>query len=82
MGTAVNNLTRLDLPRKHGTLELDRLIKLPGSAFPLVNVNSVLGAVTYGKLILVAEYAEEAIDTRTMEKMEGQALEFLLKELV
>jgi len=83
MGTAVTNLTRLDFPTNYGTLELDRLIMHPGGAFPLANINLVLGAVTCaGKLSLVVEYAEEAVDTRTMEKMKGQALEFLLKEVV
>ena len=79
MGTAVTNLTRLDFPVKYGTLELDRLIMQPGGAFPLANVNLVLGAVTCsGKLSLVVEYAEETVDTRTMEKIKDKALEFLL----
>ena len=78
MGTAVTNLTRLDFPVKYGTLELDRLIMQPGGAFPLANVNLVLGAVTCsGKLSLVVEYAEETVDTRTMEKIKDKALEFL-----
>ena len=81
MGTAVTNLTRLDFPRKYGPLELDRLIMHPGGAFPLVNVNLVLGAVTCaGKLSLVVEYAEEAVDTKTMEKIKDKAIEFLLNE--
>jgi len=81
MGTAVTNLTRLDFPRKYGTLELDRLIMNPGGAFPLVNVNLVLGAVTCaGKLSLVVEYAEEAVDTLTMQKVKDKAMEFLLNE--
>jgi hypothetical protein len=81
MGTAVTNLTRLDFPRKYGPLELDRLIMHPGGAFPLVNVNLVLGAVTCaGKLSLVVEYAEEAVDTETMKRVRDKALEFLLNE--
>jgi len=81
MGTAVTNLTRLDFPREYGTLELDRLIMHPGGAFPLAKVNLVLGAVTCaGKLSLVLEYAEEAIDTGTMEEVRDQAMEFLLNE--
>lgn len=79
MGTAVTNLGRLDLPTNYGALELDRLIMQPGGAFPMVNVNLVLGAVTCaGKLSLVVEYAEEAVDTRTMEEVKDKALEFLL----
>jgi hypothetical protein len=36
-------------------------------AFPLVHVDMVYGAVTCaGKLGLVLEYAEEAVDTATM----------------
>lgn len=81
MGTAVTNLTRLDFPRKYGTLELDRLIMNPGSGVPLANINLVLGAVTCaGKLSLVVEYTEETLDTRTMEKIKDKAMEFLLNE--
>jgi NRPS condensation-like uncharacterized protein len=81
MGTAVTNLTRMDFPRMYGALELDRLIMNPGGAFPLVNVNLVLGAVTCsGKLSLVMEYAEQAVDTETMEHVRDKALTFLLGE--
>ena len=81
MGTAVTNLGRLDFPATYGSLELDRLIMQPGGAFPLVNVNMVLGAVTCaGKLSLVVEYAEEAVDTRTMDEVKNKAMEFLLSE--
>ena len=53
----------------------------PGGAFPLVNVNLVLGAVTCsGKLSLVMEYAEQAVDTETMEHVRDKALTFLLGE--
>jgi hypothetical protein len=79
MGTAVTNLTRLDFPRSYGSLELERLIMKPGGAFPLVNVNLVLGAVTCaGQLSLLVEHVEENIDTRTMERICAQALAFLL----
>ncbi len=81
MGTAVTNLGRLDFPTEYGPLELDRLIMQPGGAFPLVNVNLVLGAVTCsGKLSLVVEYAEQAVDTETMGKVKDKAMEFLLGE--
>ena len=53
----------------------------PGGAFPLANVNLVLGAVTCaGKLSLVIEYVEDNIDIGTMEKIEDAAMEFLLSE--
>ena len=53
----------------------------PGGAFPLAHVNLVLGAVTCsGKLSLVVEYAEEAVDTQTMERIKDKAMEFLLGE--
>lgn len=78
IGTAITNLTRMDFPRHYGSLELDRLIMHPGGAFPLVNVNVVLGAVTCsGKLSLLLEYAEERIDTATAEKIKDKALEVL-----
>lgn len=81
MGTAVTNLTRMDFPKKYGTLKLDRLIMNPGGAFPLAFVNLVLGAVTCsGKLSLLIEFVKESIDIETMEKIKDQAMEFLLKE--
>jgi hypothetical protein len=81
MGTAVTNLTHLDFPRTYGKLELDCVIMNPGGAFPLANVNVVIGAVTCaGKLSVVVEYAEETIDTRTIENIKDTAMEFLLKE--
>jgi NRPS condensation-like uncharacterized protein len=81
MGTAVTNLTRMDFPRQYGALELDRLIMKPGGAFPLVNVNLVLGAVTCaGKLSLVVEFVEDNVDVGTMEEISDKALEFLLSE--
>ena len=79
-GTAVTNLGRLDFPKTYGALELDRLMMQPGGAVPLSNVNLVLGAVTCsGKLSLIVEYAEEAVDTATVEKIKDKAMEFLLQ---
>jgi hypothetical protein len=41
----------------------------------------VIGAVTCsGKLSLVVEYAEEAVDTATMEKIKDKAMEYLFQE--
>ena len=78
-GPAITNLGRLDFPTTYGSLELDRLIMQPGGAFPLVHVDMVLGAVTCaGKLSLVIEYAEEAVDTATMKQVKAKALDFLL----
>ena len=80
-GTAVTNLGRLDFPRNYGVLELDRLILQPGGGIPLANVNLVIGAVTCsGKLSLVVEYAEQAVDTGTVEKIKDKAMELLLNE--
>ncbi|MFC1947462.1 condensation domain-containing protein [Chloroflexota bacterium] len=79
MGTAVTNLTRLDFPKTYGALELERLIMYPGGAFPLVNVNLVVGAVTCsGKLSLILEYAEEKIGPEAMNRIKEKALDFLL----
>ena len=81
LGPAITNLGRLDFPKTYGALELDRLIMQPGGAFPLVHVNMVLGAVTCsGKLSLVVEYAEQAVDTKTMEQVKDKAMAFLLDE--
>lgn len=81
MGTAVTNLGRLDFPKQYGTLELDRLILQPGGAFPLSQVGLVVGAVTCsGKLSLVLEYAKEAVDASTMQKVSEKALELLLDD--
>jgi NRPS condensation-like uncharacterized protein len=80
-GTAVTNLGRLDFPETYGALELDRLIMQPGGGIPLSNVNLVLGAVTgSGKLSLVVEYAEEAVDSGTVGEIKDKAMEFLLSE--
>jgi hypothetical protein len=81
MGTAVTNLTKLDFPTHYGELELDRLIMKPGGAFPLVNVNLVLGAVTCsGRLSLALEYATQTVDTATIMKINDRALALLLNE--
>ena len=78
MGTAVTNLTRMDFPRQYGPLTLDRLLIKPGGAFPLANVNLVVGAVTCaGKLSLVIEHVEENIDVETMGRIKETALAFL-----
>jgi NRPS condensation-like uncharacterized protein len=80
-GTAVTNLGRLDFPRTYGELELDRLIMQPGGGIPLANVNLVVGAVTCsGKLSLVIEYAEDAIDNQTVKRVRDQALKFLSED--
>jgi hypothetical protein len=80
MGTAVTNLTRMGFPREYGGLELDRLIFIPGGAFPLSNVNLVLGAVTCsGKLSLTVLYEEGTVDTDTMTQIKDKAMEFLLQ---
>jgi hypothetical protein len=81
MGTAVTNLTRMDFARTYGSLELDRLFMYPGGAFPLVNVNLVLGAVTCsGKLSLVLEYAEQAIATQAVKRVRDTAMAYLMDE--
>ncbi len=80
MGPAITNLGRMEFPTTYGALELDRLIMQPGGAFPLVHVDMVIGAVTcVGKLSLVIEYAEEAVDTATMKKIKTKAMELMLK---
>jgi NRPS condensation-like uncharacterized protein len=81
LGPAITNLGRLDFPKTYGSLELDRLFMQPGGAFPLVHVDMVIGAVTCGgKLSLVVEYAEEAVDTETMKKIKDKAIQYLLDE--
>jgi NRPS condensation-like uncharacterized protein len=81
LGTAVTNLGRLDFPQIYGKLELDRLIMNPGGMFPLAMVNLVVGAVTCsGKLSLLVEYAEETIDSATVEKIKEEAIGYLLEK--
>ena len=78
LGPAITNLGRLDFPKTYGDLELDRLIMQPGGAFPLVHVDMVIGVVTCsGRLSLVVEYAQETVDTGTMEKIVDQAMGYL-----
>jgi len=81
MGTAVTNLGRLDFSGKYGALELERLIMKPGGAFPLANVNLVLGAATgAGRLSLVLEFVEDNVEIGIMKRIEERALNFLLDE--
>jgi hypothetical protein len=81
MGSAVTNLGRMDFPRTYGALELERLIMKPGGAFPLVNLNLVLGAVTCaGKLSLLVEYLEDNIDIKGIEEIREEATKSLLAD--
>ena len=83
LGTAVTNLGRLDFPQNYGPLELERLIMQPGGAFPLVHVDLVVGAVTCGgKLSLVLEYAEQAVDSATMLRIKDTALGLLRSQSI
>jgi hypothetical protein len=53
----------------------------PGGGIPLSNVSLVVGAVTFsGKLSLVVEYAEQAIDAGTVEKIKDEAMALILSE--
>ena len=79
IGPAITNLGRLNFPKTYGSLELDRLIMQPGGAFPLVHVDMVIGVVTCaGKMSMVVEYAEQAVDTATMKKIKDKAMGLLL----
>jgi NRPS condensation-like uncharacterized protein len=79
IGPAITNLGNLNFPTTYGALELDRLIMQPGGAFPLVHVDMVLGVATCaGKLSLIIEYAEEAVDTLTMKVIKDKAMAYLL----
>ena len=79
LGAASTNLGRINFSSTYGDLELDRLIMQPGGAFPLAQVNMVVEAVTFaGKLSLVVEYAEQAVDATTMAKITDKAMAFLL----
>jgi hypothetical protein len=80
-GAGITNLGRLDFPKTYGALELDRLIFQPGGGFPLSHFNVVVGAVTCsGKLSLIVEYAAEAVDSATMEKIKDKAMAYLSGE--
>ncbi len=79
IGPAITNLGRLNFPKTYGSLELDRLIMQPGGAFPLVHVDMVIGVATCaGKMSMVVEYAEQAVDTMTMKKIKNKAMSLLL----
>ena len=82
LGPAITNLGRLDFPTRYGSLELVRLIMPPGGAFPLAQVNLVVGAVTCsGKLSLIVRYAQEAVGTATMAAIKDQAMAYLRKDV-
>jgi len=77
-GTAVTNLGRLDFPTSFGGLELERLIFQPGGGIPLSNVGLVVGAVTCsGRLSVVVEHAEQAVDRRSVASIAEQATAYL-----
>ena len=79
MGTAMTNLGRLDFATTYGHLELERLIMKPGGAFPLANVNMVVGAVTAaGRLSLTVEHVMSNIDTEAMAAITESSLGYLL----
>jgi hypothetical protein len=81
MGIAVTNLGRMGFARQYGALELERLIMNPGGVVPLVTVNLVVGAVTCsGKLSLLLEYAEQAVDTGAVEEIRDKALALLMED--
>jgi NRPS condensation-like uncharacterized protein len=78
LGTAVTNLTKMDFPSEYGPLKLERLMIYPGGAFPLGNVNMVVGAITCsGKLTLTVEYAKARMTKDTAEKITGKAMGLL-----
>jgi hypothetical protein len=77
----VTNLTRLDFPRVYGDLALERMIFEPGGAFPLSNVNLLVGAVTCsGVLSLLLEYSDKNFDAETMGEIKVKAISMLLAE--
>ena len=79
MGTAITNLTKLDFPLRYGNLELDRMLLHPGGAFPLVSINMVIGVVTCSdKLSILIEYSEEALETKTLKKIQEKVSDILL----
>jgi hypothetical protein len=79
LGAAITNLGRMNFPTSYGDLELERLIMQPGGAFPLSQVNMVVGTVTCaGKLSLVIEYAEQSVDPATVVKIKDKAMDLLL----
>lgn len=81
VGTAITNLTRLDIPTKYGELELDRVIFKPGGAFPLSNIHILVGAVTCaGKLTLTLEYSDNNFDESAIHSLKEKALSYLLSE--
>ena len=79
VGTAITNLTRLDIPASYGELELERVIFKPGGAFPLSNIHLLVGAVTCaGKLTLTLEYSDIHFDENGIQAVKEKALSFLL----
>ena len=81
VGTAITNLTRLDIPTRYGELELDRVIFKPGGAFPLSNIHLLVGAVTCaGKLTLTLEYSDIHFDTSSIQALKEKATSFLLSD--
>lgn len=81
VGTAITNLTRLEIPTKYGELELERVIFKPGGAFPLSNIHMLIGAVTCaGKLSLVLEYSDRNFDKSALQAVKAKVLSNLLSD--
>lgn len=81
VGTAITNLTRLDIPTSYGELEIERVIFKPGGAFPLSNIHLLVGAVTCaGKLTLTLEYSGVHFDETSIQALKEKALSYLLSE--
>ena len=58
----------------------DGIGNFAGGAFPLANVNLVVGVVTAaGRLSLAIEHVENNIDNETMEKIKETALGYLIR---
>ncbi len=78
LGSAITNLTRLDFPSKYGPLELERMMMKPGGAFPLANVNILVGAATVaGRLSLTVEYVEDNVTHDEVRTIARHALGYL-----
>ena len=78
VGTAITNLTRLEIPTRYGELEVERVIFKPGGAFPLSNIHLLIGAVTCaGKLSLTLEYSDRNFDEKGIRSVKEKVLSYL-----
>jgi len=79
VGLVLSNLTRLDLPRQYGQLELDKMMFLGAGTR---SYQKAVGVVTVsGKLTMMIGYVKESVSSRTMADFKASLQDLLAREM-